>query len=591
MKKTRRFASLATAAILAACAVVPATMSALPVSAATPITSGSITITTEETDHHYKAYQIFDGSLSKDDNGAITFADVKWGSAFGTNGADPASVDNKTIYEALSALGIEKDGANVFAGATTATAVSEALAKLSNGDGVSYTDIDRVAAVFQKYLPANATGVENDTYTDDSYKIKITDPGYYLVVETSDSVADGEAISKYMLQVAGETTVAPKADAPQVMKKVKENTNYTGYNNQTVGFGQETNYALADNYNDVADYNIGDDVPFTLYGSLPTTFANYKGYYYQFTDKLSAGLTLNADSVTVTVTDKSGAPVVLNTSQYTLATTTDGFTVTINDLKTIDMDADTEGTQVMSDDAVITVDYTATLNAKAVIGLDGNPNEVFLTYSNDSNTAQGGDTDKTGKTPEDKVIVFTYEMDVTKYLDKAEDANKAAADAAGFKLYKKVGNDTYYAQLTDNKVTGWTKTEADATEIKTVAGGLVKFIGLDDGTFYLKETTTPTGYNTMEDLEVVVDATTANNQTWAGEASAALTNLSVSYGETNANGSVDTGSVPVSIINKSGSSLPSTGGIGTTIFYVAGGVLVVGAGVLLITKKRAKDAQ
>lgn len=590
MKKTRRFASLATAAILAACAVVPATMLALPVSAATAITSGSITITTEETDHHYKAYQIFDGSLSED-NGTITFADVKWGSAFGTNGGDPAAVGAKTIYEALSELNIQIDGANVFAGKTTATAVSEALAKLNSGDGVSYTDIDRVAAVFQKYLPENATGVENDTYAGGEYKINIADPGYYLVVETSSSVAAGEAISKYMLQVAGATTVTPKADAPQVMKKVKENTDYTGYQNQTVNFGQKSDYALANNYNDVADYNIGDAVPFTLYGSLPTTFANYKGYYYQFTDKLSAGLTLNAGSVKVTVTDKSGTPVILSESQYTLDTTTDGFTVTINNLKTIDMDA-AEGTQVMSDDAVITVDYTATLNANAVIGLNGNPNEVFLTYSNDSNTAQGGDTDKKGKTPEDKVIVFTYEMDVTKYLDKAEDANKAAADAAGFKLYKKVGDDTYYAKLTDNKVTGWTQTEAEATEIKTVAGGLVKFIGLDDGTFYLKETTTPTGYNTMEDLEVVVDATTANNQTWAGEANAALTKLSVSYGETtNADGSIAEGSVPVSIINKSGSSLPSTGGIGTTIFYVAGGVLVVGAGVLLITKKRAKDAQ
>ena len=133
---------------------------------------------------------------------------------------------------------------------------------------------------------------------------------------------------------------------------------------------------------------------------------------------------------------------------------------------------------------------------------------------------------------------------------------------------------------------------AAATEVTTDATGIFKFIGLDDGKYTLRETTTPTGYNTMADLTLTIGATTANNQVWSGTASDALSAIKLTMNSTNIDGDVDKGNVEGSIINQKGSSLPSTGGIGTTMFYVGGGVLVAGAGVLLITKKRAKkDAE
>lgn len=701
-KKTRRVAAFAAAVMMAACVAVP--MSSFSASAeTTKITEGSITITTTEQDHTYSAYQIFDANLSKDsDTGAITFSDVDWGSGMkadvtaiyqdlyaiyvgklttagetaytawltteGNSGKSKAdyiatlkdAIENAADADALVAAQAVYN-ANV-APASNAAEVAEALQGLADGTATTYTIMDQVAAVFQKYI-GTAT-VTTTTWTQDldtttegdqsGYKISISDPGYYLVIDSAKNtsgLANGEAISKYILRVAGDETLSPKADAPQVMKKVKEDDAYTGNTNQTVAFGQQSAYALDDNFNDVADYDMGQVIDFTLYGSLPTTFANYKGYYYQFTDTMDAGFTLldnanvetagdkviDAKDFVVTVTDGS-AEKVLDSTQYVYTAVMTGggetakqtgFTITIADLKSIDMDTATEGVQQMSSAAIITVDYQAKLNGDAVVGLDGNVNAVDLTYSNNSNTAQGGyeagqpdsPNDETGTTEKDKVIVFTYEMDVTKYLNSEAAANKENKGQAGFVLYKKIttgeGNvTTKYAVLdSNNNIVDWTENDKDssetikATEIKTDANALVKFIGLDDGTYFLKETTTPVGYNTMNDLQVVIDATTVNDQNWKfGEnnpAALALTAISGTYNDTtvsstgenagitlkgadNENGCI----VPVSIVNKAGSSLPSTGGIGTTLFYVGGGVLVAGAGVLLITKKRAKkDAE
>ena len=268
------------------------------------------------------------------------------------------------------------------------------------------------------------------------------------------------------------------------------------------------------------------------------------------------------------------------------------------------------------------------MNENAVIGLDGQENKVKLEYSNNPNLEykpNGGSGDETpgtpdknesdtpetpdspnentGKTPEDKVIVFTYELDVTKYLGTKD--KTAGVGEAGFKLYNKDGK---AATIDENmKITGWV-TESDAvgeegqegyvpavsgTEVKTDADGKFKFIGLDDGTYVLKETTVPDGYNKMTDLTLVIDATTVNNQGWAGTPSDALTALKLWH---DAKGSetdtpVNTAGanndiVADEIVNKKGSSLPGTGGIGTKLFYVGGGAMVAVAGVFLITKKR-----
>jgi len=228
-----------------------------------------------------------------------------------------------------------------------------------------------------------------------------------------------------------------------------------------------------------------------------------------------------------------------------------------------------------------------------VIGLNGQENKVYLTYSNNPNwTGTGTETpDDKGKTPEDKVIVFTYELDTTK-VDGND--NTIKLENAKFILSRKTAaNADEYAKVTDGKLTGWTTTKGDATELVSGTDGLFKVAGLDSGTYYLTETQAPSGYNTLTDpIKVELTATTVNNQTWDEVAASALTELSVKADEVAGTVDEKKGIGSITIANNKGSSLPSTGGIGTTMFYVGGGVLVAGAGVLLITKKRAKkDAE
>lgn len=237
-------------------------------------------------------------------------------------------------------------------------------------------------------------------------------------------------------------------------------------------------------------------------------------------------------------------------------------------------------------DSIVTVDYTATLNSNAVIGLDGNPNEVKLIFSNNPNmTGDGtGKPTDTGETPIDKVIVFTYELDVEK-VDGTENTKKLAY--AEFVLKRNAGENTEYAVVTNGKLEKWVDSIANATKLVTGVDGLVKVEGLDDGTYYLEETKAPSTYNKLsEDVTIVISASTVNNQTWNGTASDALTKIDVTANGEKSNGNVNDGSVKVTVENNQGSTLPSTGGMGTTIFYVVGSILVLGAAILLITKKR-----
>lgn len=605
MKNFKKFAAMTAALTLAACSVAP--MVAMNASAAeTAITSGSITITTEEKDHSYAAYQIFNADMSKADDDTITFANVKWG-----NGVDSTKVAD--ICSALKDLGITKDDKNVFAKGTnnnevlaTAAEVAEALAKVaSNSDITKYEDIDKIAKIFADNKAAAAT-VTFGAYsaTDGGYKAEISEPGYYLVVETTtDNLAAGEAKTKYMLQVAGDEEVAPKADAPSVIKKVYEDSKSADA--ETVDFAGNSNFAIGNGYNDVADYSLSEEINFEIFGTLPSTFANYKGYYYKFTDTMDPGLSLyststvddtetekiNANDFKVTVTDSDKVvKLPSNAYTYTYDSANNKFTIAIADLKEIDMDADADGVQVMSKDAIIKVEYSAYLNSNAQIGKTGNKNKVDLTYSNNSNTASGGDTDETGTTPEDYNIVFTYQIDVTKYLGKIADNNKANATKgtqAGFKL--KNSDDKWAKFDKNNKFTEWVKEEKDATQVETTANGKFSFIGLQDGTYTLVETLVPTGYNKMADKEFTIAADTSNGtkgtcQDYSvADTASKLTSLTLDEVETVAENKA---AVAFDVENLKGSGLPSTGGIGTTLFYVGGGCMAGLAGLFLITKKR-----
>ena len=565
-KRARRAAAFAAAVVMAACAAVPMGSSF----SASAAGNNSITIdgfnTTENNDngtHTYEAYQVFAGQYA---GGAL--GNITWGSG----------VDGKAIVDDLAnATG----DLAAFKGLDSPKAIAEVLAKVSDDDAVAKA----FAALVGKHLKDNA---KSGTYADG--KITDLEDGYYLVQDASNSPSDvtgannNGAKTRFILKVAGggNVTVTAKSSAPSVIKKVKED------DKAVTGAVKVGSYTADAQYNDVADYCIGENVPFELISTMPSTYNDYTSYFYQFTDTLASNFTLNADSIAVKVVNADGETALTATTDYTVGAQDESgkFTITINDTKKI---------ASITKDSTIVVDYTAQLNSGAVIGLDGQENKVDLTYSNNPNyTGDGASTpnEDKGKTPEDKVIVFTYELDVTKYLgDEHTKANAEDGTKAGFKLGN--ANGTKWATVDENlRITDWVDDVAAATEVTTDATGIFKFIGLDDGTYTLRETTTPTGYNTMADLALTIGATTDNNQTWAGTASDALSAIKLTINNEDTAGDTNTGIVATKITNQKGSSLPSTGGIGTTMFYVGGGVLVAGAGVLLITKKRAKkDAE
>ena len=485
----------------------------------------TITINNAETGHTYEAYQIFAGTLS---DGVLS--DISWG-----NGVTAFEYGNTNVA---------KDIAKVLTDANAEDFASVAGGKL--------------------------TATKSGTYSNG--KITGLTAGYYLVKDKDRSVSGQSSYTSYLLKVAGNVEVTPKTGVPTVEKKVKENVKKVNES------GTETDsnipsYQIPDKYNDVADYNIGDKVPFQLVGTMPSNIEKYVHYYYEFDDTLSNGLTYNGDAVVKI----DGAKIDIDGTKVTVESTGKSLKVIFNDIKEV---------ASVTKDSIVTVDYTATLNSNAVIGLDGNPNEVKLIFSNNPNmTGDGtGKPGDTGETPIDKVIVFTYELDVEKV--DGTDNTKKLADAE-FVLKRKAGENTEYAVVTNGKLAKWVDSSAKATKLITGVDGLVKVAGLDDGTYYLEETKAPSTYNKLsKDVEIVISAKTVNNQNWGGTASNALLKIDVTANDETSDGNVNNGSVEVTVENNQGSTLPSTGGMGTTIFYVVGSILVLGAAILLITKKR-----
>lgn len=347
--------------------------------------------------------------------------------------------------------------------------------------------------------------------------------GWYLVVSdlTTDAICSIDTTAK-------EVTIKEKNGAPTVTKEVEYASGSWGEGN---------------------DGNVGDTVNFQT--TIYVTDGNPTNYVLH--DQMSNGLNFKEGSIVVKKNDE-------RFTDYTVVTPTDNCTFEIKF---------NENSLQANDKVVVT--YSATINSNAVVGTTGNDNETWLKYGNNGETTHG------------KTKTYTWKFDILKYFTDSNDTKQYLADVE-FVLYRKnnTTNTTEYAKFDSNKLSGWTATESDATKLKTNATSNVVVEGLDAGTYFLKETATPVGFNSLtSDVEVQI---TSSCNTLTGATYA------VEYKMVNEEDFTDTGDEKVvPIENKRGTTLPGTGGIGTTIFYVVGGGLMVAAAILLITKKRMEN--
>ncbi len=613
----------------------------------------------DTTSHKYEAYQVFKGDLAENPdynsstNGIPQYilSNIEWGS--GVNGeallADlKEHVHSDACYEKDAdgneteklICNVTGDNEFVFSGlfeeCTTAADVAKALSLFSNTSNNESGALDYFARAVERNL-TTASGTAEGT---GDVEIQVVGSGYYLVKDAG-SVADGGAYTRALLQVVGDSTMVVKSEVPSGDKEIYLDNEDTG---------------------DANNAAIGSHVSYKITSKVPN-YAGYNYYYFIMNDTLSEGLTFDGVN---TIAVKVGDQTLTQGTDYYVYTDVapKTFRLAFANIMSYDVGAD------------IVVTYSATINDKAVVGVEGNPNTWNLEYSNNPDDTFDGErpdgentpglpadeeNEALGQTPDEKTLTYVTELDITKYANSvAKDHLLAGAEFTltgtckqvvlkDVDYYEASENGTYYLLLdgtytetapigteyveigvgTKDTTTGYIKkgdayvvptdkkeyegatlyklvkgtadkyadvntkyekktaretiyVDADVSiEMTTGADGKISFKDLGAGEYTLTETVTPDGFNTLEPITIVISfrgpevVNTGKEpgfwgMTWNGE--------SVTPG--------DNGIFAQDVINQSGSLLPSTGGIGTTIFYVVGGILVIGAGILLVAKKR-----
>lgn len=500
--------------------------------------------------HTYSAFQIFKGDVEGNNIKDFKISNVDWGSNIINNSDD-----------FLNKL---READHIGPLFTNAKSAQEVLAVISQ-----WHDSDDYSIAFARfvchYLYSNDA---NPTYVVRAGSNALTIPeakaGYYLFVDTTDFSKDDSyhSYNSFLLMVTKgnwNVPITPKAEKPTVEKKVYDNPDGTS----TGGFGSS------------ADHAINEKFQFQLTATLPDStnraYDYYDKYSVIFHDTLSDGITYDKDDELDSVVIKSNGNTynITDSSKYTIDTTDlesqNSFVVNI-DVKACAKDAGFD----LNDGATITVTYTAHLNDKAYVNTAGgstsNINKVYLTYSNNPK-----DESSIGKTPESTpVYVYTYQLNNTKHQDTEKGP---ALEGACFRLYSNEAcnaEDEIKLKMNDDGTYSRDfSTEGKGVEMLSNKDGQFNVKGLDAGTYYLKETTPPAGYSACKVIPVTIKADHSRNDQVNLEGSN-LTNDIVN-------------------IKAGGITLPSTGGIGTTLFYVVGGGLMVAAIVLLVTKKRMEN--
>lgn len=587
MKNTKRFAAMIAALTLSACSIAPMFTSAAADGNTTFTMTMPLDMPSGSSINGVSALKIFETTYDSTQN-VLNVTD--W-----ANGITASDIVNKLSDGTLKTAINDTDGSAAAVAALLDNSNAEEFAKaVLRLDGGFASDV--ISGTYSANEVTFSQGLGN---------------GYYVVAAVVNNGVDSYSLSLGMLTVTGNGTTQigsngiAKVGLPTVEKKVKENQT-TNYPTATA-----THETSDTSWNDVADYNIGDSVPFKLYGTLPSDLANYDSYYYEFQDTLGTQFTAPAASdIVIKVGDKTVDTAGSDTDIFiNVDSANNKINIIIEDIKKL---KGTDGNKITVDsDSVITVQYSAVLNSTAEVGTPGQENKVKLVYSANPNENYVPKKDKdtndtpdspstTGETPEDKVIVYTYAVEINKTffnaagngltVDELEKGTYEAVrfnlnqDGSSLKFSEYTGNDGAYDYVVDKN---GTITDLELKKITGTDGDelVIRIKGLDEGTYTLVETAGPSGFNLADNQTLVITANTNNTQTWEGT-DQPLSEFSWSVNGDSTTGTVSDATASLEVQNKAGSSLPSTGGIGTTLFYLGGGCMVAVAGVFLISKKR-----
>ena len=602
MKTNKKTLAILTAGLLA---VTPFAATGLTAFAA----DHTLTITdTENVEHTYNAYQIMTGTLNE---GKLT--ELQWG-----NGVTPATL--------ISKLNTNKDalGINTLATDASAQTVGEELAKIKDA-----SKKELLAKIFNEsgVLTGTKTALTKGTGENASKYTATLADGWYLVVDSStlDNENGPKVRSANLLQIVGNTSIDTKHSLPTLTKKIIDKVDS---DNDGVLDRIDANTAAI---NDIVNYEIKTQVP---------DVTGYNKYFFVVEDTLSAGLTYNATSISVKIgsteltKDTDGHTDSEKGKYYVETEGTTKIKVVFEDFLTYIKE------NSINKDTDITITYSATLNENAnTVPNVGNPNKAKLIYSNDPNVTYNGTPGTTpdepvpssggtpgevvGETPEDVVNTYTTAIRIQKVDQDGQPLKGATFKLTGTNLnyvmiasgatftedntngtYWKLTNNSYTTTnpatlsteqqaLYDSTTTKYIKTptaatlqEANISGSDTVVSvsatvddsGVLTFTGLSAGDYVIEETGVPANYNKADNISFTIGTSAINEN-------------SVTWTKSNDNNKVGSFNntdnlFPVTIENRMGSTLPTTGGIGTKLFYIIGSLLVAGSVVLLVTKKK-----
>lgn len=629
MKQLKKWISALLCMALALCL-------ALPAWAEDPETTPkyTLTITSETPGHTYEAYQVFSGTLAEDPAkpGTSTLVDLAWGSGVKED-------QRETLVAAIRAITVTESSGpkHPFADCNDVNAIAAVLTLENDNSELLDAFADVVAdyyvgedqQVVWNYLstPAGTGETVKDTVEEGqpqtyTAKIKNLPAGYYLVKEDTiaEGSAAGNAYTKYMLNLVKDVEVQAKADVPTLDKQV-----------------QDKNDGSA-NPEDATNVSVGDMVTYTLTSKVPA-MDGYDKYYFVVNDTLSKGLTLDKDSIAITIADTPDPHNLVKDRDYTVTVNPESpVEGKATSLKIVFKDFIQWKERYTNKDIVIT--YDATLDKDAVIGNTGNLNDATLTYSNDPNYDYKGEDEPNpdepdpdepvGETPSSTTDVYTTRIQLNKVDENIRPLTGAVFTITGTGVvtpgvttttefvvdevdgtYYKLKNGAYtkdaptpetekfydeanpYQKYSPETTTTEWEEETPVNDHKVVGtvgdDGVVTFEGLGAGTYTIEETTAPTNYNKIDPITLVISykspVTGSEECTWS-----ATYKVGTNGTESDATINSD-GTISLNVENRSGTQLPSTGGIGTTIFLWGGAGLMLAVLLLLGLRIRSKKEE